>query len=126
MARIKFSFEAMNDLQEIKKYIREDLCNEKAAVDIIAKIMANIRVLADFPKSGPSLSLILGFPTGYRYLICGNYNAFYRIENDTIYIVRVLYCRRNFMQILFGSVQDWNWMLFNDISPSKKMTIFIS
>ena len=106
MARIKFSFEAMNDLQEIKKYIREDLCNEKAAVDIIAKIMANIRLLADFPKSGPSLSLILGFPTGYRYLICGNYNAFYRIENDTIYIVRVLYCRRNFMQILFESVQD--------------------
>ena len=86
MARIKFFFWSNEWFTGNKKNIREDLCNEKAAVDIIAKIMANIRVLADFPKSGPSLSLILGFPTGYRYLICGNYNAFYRIENDTIYI----------------------------------------
>lgn len=106
MAKINFSPEAINDLQKIKEYISEDLYNEKAAVNTINIIMKNIRVLADFPKSGPSLSSIIGFPTNYRFLVCGNYNAFYRIEDDTVYIIRVLYCRRNFMQILFGAVQD--------------------
>lgn len=106
MTKIEFSSEAINDLQEIKEYISEDLSNEKAAINTITKIMKNIRVLADFPESGPSLSSIIDFPTKYRFLVCGNYNAFYRVEDNTVYIIRVLYCRRNFMQILFGSVQD--------------------
>ena len=94
MAEIKFSPEAITDLQQTKAYITEELCNEQAAVGTLAKITKRIRQLSDFPE------------TDYRFLVCGNYTVFYRIENQTVNIVRVLYGRRNFMQILFGEPSD--------------------
>ena len=106
MAEIKFSQEAILDLPQHQAYITNELCNEQAAVNTIDKITKRIRVLADFPASDASLSSIVGFETEYRFLICGNYTAFYRIENQTVNIIRVLYGRRNFMQILFGEPDD--------------------
>lgn len=102
MAEIKFSPEVISDLQQTKTYIAQELCNEQAAVSTVADITKRIRMPADFPKSGTPLSTVVDFETEYRILVCGNYTAFYRIENQTVNIVRVLYGRRNFMQILFG------------------------
>lgn len=103
MAEVKFSLEAINDLQQIKAYITDELCNEQAAISTISKILKNIRMLESFPKSGASLETIVNFSTNYRYVICGNYTAFYRVENDIVFIVRVLFGRRDFMRILFGT-----------------------
>ena len=100
MAEIRFSPEAITDLQQTKAYITEELCNEQVA------ITKRIRMLASFPESGATLSSIVDFETDYRFLVCGSYTAFYRIENQTVNIVRVLYGRRNFMQILFGEPGD--------------------
>lgn len=60
-------------------------------------------MLAEFPNSGAPLAGAVGIETDYRYLVCGNYTAFYRVENETVYIVRILYGRRDFMRILFGT-----------------------
>lgn len=106
MAEIRFSPEAITDLQQMKAYITEELCNEQAAIGMVAKITKRIRQLSDFPESGAPLSSIVDFETDYRFLACGNYTAFYRIENQTVNIIRVLYGRRNFMQILFGEPSD--------------------
>lgn len=102
MYRIVFSPEAINDLEETKKYIAEELCNEQAALKTVHEILNNIRVLSEFPESAPLLSSMVDFDTDYRFLICGNYVAFYRIFENEVRIVRILYGRRNFMQILFG------------------------
>lgn len=102
MHEIIFSPEAIIDLQQIKTYIAEDLCNNQAAIDSVSKIIKRIQVLADFPEIGTPLSSITGFETDYRFLVCGSYTAFYRIENQTVNIIRVLYGRRNFIKILFG------------------------
>ena len=104
MYKVSFSPEAVDDLKEIKQYIKDELCNEQAAKNTVAKILKKIKLLSDFPESGSSLSAIVGFDTDYRYLICDNYIAFYRIENKNVLIVRVLYGRRNYMQILFGDI----------------------
>ena len=104
MYKISFSPEAVDDLKEIKQYIKDELCNEQAAKNTVAKILKKVKMLSDFPESGSSLSAIIGFDTDYRYLICDNYIAFYRIENKNVLIVRVLYGRRNYMQILFGDI----------------------
>ena len=104
MYKISFSPEAVDDLKEMKQYIKDELCNEQAAKNTVAKILKKIKLLSDFPESGSSLSAIIGFDTDYRYLICDNYIAFYRIENKNVLIVRVLYGRRNYMQILFGDI----------------------
>jgi len=103
MAEIKFSPEAVNDLRQIKAYITDELCNEQAAGSVIAKIMKHIGRLEAFPNSGAPLNSIVDFNTNYRFVVCGNYTAFYRVENDTVLIVRVLYGRRDFMRILFGN-----------------------
>ena len=104
MYKVSFSPEAVDDLKGIKQYIKDELCNEQAAKNTVAKILKKVKMLSDFPESGSSLSAIIGFDTDYRYLVCDNYIAFYRIENKNVLIVRILYGRRNYMQILFGDI----------------------
>ena len=104
MYKISFSPEAVDDLKDIKQYIKDELCNEQAANNTVAKILKKVKMLSDFPESGSSLSAIIGFDTDYRYLVCDNYIAFYRIDNKNVLIVRVLYGKRNYMQILFGDI----------------------
>ena len=106
MTEIVFSPEAVADLQQTKAYISEELCNEQAAIHTLSNIMKRIRILSQFPKSGAPLSSIVNFETDYRFLVCGNYTAFYRVEGQTVSIVRILYGQRNFMQILFGEPKD--------------------
>lgn len=106
MAEIRFSPEAINDLRETKAYITNELCNEQAAVSTIEKILQRIRMLSTFPASGAPLSSIVELDTDYRFLVCGNYTAFYRIEEELVYIVRVLYGRRDYIRILFGVPSD--------------------
>lgn len=106
MAEIKFSQEALNDLLRTKSYISEELCNEQAACAAVAKIINNICVFEKFPESGAMLESIVDFSSDYRFLVCGKYPTFYRVENNTVFIVRILYGRRDFMRILFGSEEN--------------------
>lgn len=106
MTEIKFSPEAVNDLRQIRAYISEELYSEEAAVNTLSNIIKRIRILAQYPECGAPLSSIVNFETDYRFLVCGNYTAFYRVEEQTVYIVRILYGRRNFMQVLFGETKD--------------------
>lgn len=106
MAKINFSPTAINDLKEIKSYITDDLCSEKAAVNIIKKIMMRIRQLEDFPEIGALLSSIVRIETPYRFIICGKYIAFYKLDGDEVHIIRVLYGRRNYIQTLFDLFRD--------------------
>lgn len=100
--RIEVSNEARNDLRQIREYISVDLDSEKSASKIVGGIVKRIGSLKDMPEIGASLSSRVSIKTDYRYLVCGNYNVFYRIEADTVKIVRILNARRNFMTILFG------------------------
>lgn len=106
MGKIVFSKKAINDLKGIKTYITDELLNEAAANKTVTKIMEQVRMLADFPEIGAPLSSIVDMETNYRYLVCGHYIAFYRYEEDIIFIDRILYSRRNFMQILFGITEE--------------------
>ena len=106
MADIRFSPDAIDDLKQTRKYIAEELCSEQAADNTISKIMKNIRILSTFPESGAPLSSVADIVTDYRFLVCGNYMAFYRYERNVVYIVRVLYGRRDFMRILFSETPE--------------------
>jgi addiction module RelE/StbE family toxin len=106
MASLKISPKAQKDMLEIKEYISEELGNQKAATDVLFEITKRIRTLIEFPLLGASLSSIIDIETGYRFLVCGQYTAFYRYENDIVYLDRVLYGRREFMKILFGDEKE--------------------
>ena len=101
MRSLKFSPDSLNDLKEIKQYISEDLVNEKSAQKIVNSILEKVKMLTFFPYSGALLSTTINIQVPYRFLVCGNYTAFYKIENDEVYIMRILYNKRNFMNILF-------------------------
>ena len=101
MATVLFSPEALNDLEEIKSYIQDDLENDIAAANTLKKIFDRILELESFPKMGALLNSVTNTDNSYRYLLCNNYTAFYRIEKDSVYIVCVLYGRRDYLRILF-------------------------
>ena len=102
MAKIDFTPDALEDMKAIKAYITEELFSEQSANKTLGKIMKRILQLEDFPEIGAPLSSVIDLEVPYRFLVCGNYTAFYKIEGDRVHIIRVLYGRRNFMQILFG------------------------
>jgi len=50
---------------------------------------------------GAPLSSIIEIDTDYRYLVSGNYLSFYRVDGNDIYIIRILYGRRDYISVLF-------------------------
>ena len=106
MAKIKFTPDALEDMKDIKAYITDELRSELSAINTTQKIMKRIRQLADFPEIGAPLSSIISLEVPYRFLVCGNYTVFYKVDGNVVHIIRVLYGRRNFMQVLFGKSYD--------------------
>ncbi len=106
MIHLKVSPKAQNDLQEIKDYIALELENTAAALHVISKITKAMRRLIDFPNSGTSLSSIVSMETDYRFLVSGHYQIFYRHVDNNVYIVRVLYGKRDYLRILFGEESE--------------------
>ena len=102
MAKLLISPEAKQDLLEIKEYISNELDNPIAAKNVTDKIIKQISTLSDLPKIGTMLSSIINMETGYRFLVCGNYTAFYRYIDNTVFVDRILYGKRDFMRILFN------------------------
>jgi len=96
---------AKNDLKDIKTYISDILLNPCAATNTVKRITKSLHSLTDFPAMGAPLYSIADVETDYRFLVCGNYTAFYRYDNNFVYVIRVLYNRRDFMKILFGISQ---------------------
>ena len=101
MNEIHYSHESSVDLVEIEKYITEDLDSPRAAKSTIAKIVKKIRQLESFAELGAPLSSIVDIETDYRFLVSGNYLSFYRIDGKNIYIIRIIYGRRDYISMLF-------------------------
>ena len=79
MNNLYLSYEAQNDLAEIKDYITKELENPNTALAIVKKITKNMRILEDFAYAGASLSSIADIDSDYRFLVSGNYIVFYRV-----------------------------------------------
>ena len=107
--KINISPAAQKDLLEIKGYVQFDLENPIAAKSVVGKITKAIATLASHPYLGARLSAVANVESDYRYLVCGNYMAFYRVSSQDVYVDRILYGRRDYMRILFGDHKaEWN------------------
>ena len=106
MYKLKISPKAKSDLAEIKGYISQELCNPQAAINLVSKITKKIRVLSEHAGIGAPLSSFIDIHTDYRVLVCANYLIFYRFEGGTVFVLRILYGRRDYMRILFGDLPD--------------------
>lgn len=102
MTKVVLSPEARRDLGEIGDYIAFKLRNKTAARQTLTRIQKAVMSLSHFPESGTPLTFS-GPNIAYRYLLCGSYMVFYHISDNVVHIDRILYGRRDYLAILFGS-----------------------
>ena len=100
MSRVSYSPEALNDLNQILSYISEELKNHVAAQNTVDNILDSIEKLSEFPEIGTSLNAIVDIESDYRFLVCGNYLAFYRLVESEVKIDRILFSSRDYIRIL--------------------------
>lgn len=93
---------AEHDVEKLFSYIRDDLANPTAAQNIVQKLLQRMQQLTTFPDMGAAMTTIDTRLENYRYLIVDNYLVVYRHDEDTIYIVRVLYARSDYVRVLQG------------------------
>ena len=90
---------ALSDIIEIKAYIFED--NPEAAIKFGNLLYSKIENLADFPEMGTSLNTKINIKTDYRFILCGVYLIFYKIEGEFLSVYRILNGMRDYLAIIF-------------------------
>lgn len=106
--KLKINYEAINDIAEIKRYIREECCNPAAAERIVNKITAKYKLLKTSPYIGTKLNAIVEIKSEYRYLVCGNYIIIYSVLSDHVEVARIIYGRRDYAKTIFGCDESEN------------------
>lgn len=93
--KIEVTEEAYEDIERIYNYIYKILLNPTAAKRTVASIFNGIDKLMTFPERGGKLFIHL--PISYRFVLSGNYQIIYRIDNDTVWITRVMHIKQDIM-----------------------------
>lgn len=97
---IEYSKETKQDLIDIKKYIKYNLQEPNIAKKLITKIKTEIDKLIETPEIYSIIDDDFIKKLQIRKIIVDNYIVFYRINNKKIQIVRILYGRRNWINLL--------------------------
>lgn len=97
---IEYSKESKEDLIGIKQYIKYNLQEPETANKLIFKIRKSIKTLKDNPNVYTIIDDDVIRKLEIRKLIVDNYIIFYRIKNNNIEIVRIMYGRRNWINLL--------------------------
>lgn len=100
--RYKLTKKAEADLDDIVSYIAVELANPKAASDFLDKLENVIEEARAFPESGSAVTNDFLPVTNIRKKYVGNYVMFYMpdFSAKTIYILRIIYGKRNMDEIL--------------------------
>lgn len=91
---------AQADMIQIFDYIANDLANPSAAIEQINDFENAFKNVCIFPESCPLVKNEFVKDKTLRKLIVNNYIAFYRVRDDEIQVVRVLYGMRKFEELL--------------------------
>ena len=89
--QIRITELAEGDLENAVDYITYELRNPSVAENIVSGIRAKINSLVDFPERNELDEDELLAGLGVRKDYYRNYKIYYVIEEDTIYIVRILH-----------------------------------
>lgn len=101
--KLRYTPQAIADIQEIKRYIQSDLRNPQAAGRIAKSILDTCARLKQFPEIGVQIAEKTGFDTDLRMLVCGQYVALYRIDatDNMVSVARVVHARQDYLHVLF-------------------------
>lgn len=98
----KFTNKAESDLDEIIRYIKVDLANPIAASNFIDCLLKSIDEIERFPESGSLVNNEYLIAKNVRKKLINNYIMFYVYddENKIIYILRIIYGKRDISEII--------------------------
>ncbi|MBQ3220946.1 MAG: type II toxin-antitoxin system RelE/ParE family toxin [Clostridia bacterium] len=88
------------DMEQIFDYIAVELCNPTAAIKQINDFEKALENVCLFPESCPCIKNEYVKDKSLRKLIINSYIVFYRIKEEEIQIVRVLYGMRSYENLL--------------------------
>jgi addiction module RelE/StbE family toxin len=91
---------ALDDLKSIVRYITHELEAPKAAENLILKIDKEVQKIIENPFRCHIYFSPEKLKYDYRVLHINNYSLFYVVEKEKVVIHRVIYSKRNIMQIL--------------------------
>lgn len=97
---IRYSQKALSDLLSVWDDVYEASKEPETADKYTEGLMEAIAGKKEFPLSGSPL-LYGDLFTGYYYVNYKKYKFFYRVKDETIDVVRILMCKRDYMKILF-------------------------
>ena len=102
MANVVFTEPAEYDLLDIEYYIFVDLCNPQAAQRICDGILDAAEKLSEYPTAHPLIDDELLRSAGLRMTHFDSCNIFYYydLQNDVVYIIRVLYNKVDWQGLL--------------------------
>lgn len=102
MSKVVFSQSAEHDLIDVEYYIFFELENPRASDRIVDGIIDTIKSLRTFPAGYPLVQDTILKRIGIRMTHFENYNIFYTYNEmeDVIYVIRILYNRTDWQNIL--------------------------
>ena len=89
---------AEDDLNEIVDYLLE--YSADAANVFIDKLESLESRLSVFPESAPPIRDKRLQSMGYRMAVIGDYLLFYTLRNKTVYVMRIIHGKRNYLALL--------------------------
>ena len=101
MYNIQFTPLAKDDLIKIKVYLEEEFDVEIAS-EKIKQLLKGIKRFELSPLLGRPLINVIDIPTEYMYFVIDKNYVFYRLEKETVKIIRIIDTRQNYIGILFG------------------------
>lgn len=97
---IEYSKDSKQDLIEIKRYIKYNLQEPVTANKLIDKIKREIEKLTDNPEIYSIIDDDLIKKLKIRKITVDNYMVFYRVKDNSVEVVRIMYGRRNWIKLL--------------------------
>ena len=98
MKSVSFLSLAIRDLNEIIEYIALD--DLDTALKVVSKIETEIGSLSEFPAKGKTLSFSPKLAKSYRLLTVEPYLVFYTVEENGVFIQRILHDKMNYLGLL--------------------------
>ncbi len=86
--KVNISLSAQNDLEHIFFYIAEDSINN--AKKFILELEKKIYSLDTFPERFALIPENIFFGTSYRHIVHKKYRVIYKIDNNSVQILRVV------------------------------------
>ncbi len=100
--KVYITSDAYSDLSDITGYIKNKLCNPKAATDFLNETEKYYEKLKSNPLMFECCRDSRLNAKGYRKIPIKNFICFYRVDEKekTVYIMRVIYGRRDYCKLI--------------------------